>query len=100
MLTYYLVVLLIWNLLVFVVYGLDKRRAQKGQWRISEKTLLIMALFFGGWGALLAGKVFRHKTRKWYFVVTWYVAILLTLALAYWLGQTFGWNWYPIGGGR
>ena len=43
--------LLLWNLFVFLVYGLDKGKAQKGQYRIPEKVLLGMALAFGGLGA-------------------------------------------------
>ena len=59
----------IFNILTFSLYGLDKRKAIKGQWRISEQTLLIVALFGGSIGALLAMIVFHHKTKHWNFVL-------------------------------
>ena len=58
-------VLLVWlaviNLLTFIVYGADKRRARKGKWRVPEKTLFLLPLLGGSVGALLGMKVFRHK---------------------------------------
>jgi len=55
------------NLLAFVMWGIDKARAKKGAWRISEGALLLTALLGGGLGALLGMLVFRHKTQKWQF---------------------------------
>lgn len=52
------------NLVAFIVYGIDKRQAIKGRWRISEATLFILALVGGALGALLGMLLFRHKTRK------------------------------------
>lgn len=75
--------LLLWNLFVFLVYGLDKGKAQKGQYRIPEKVLLGMALALGGLGAGFAGYFFHHKTRKWYFKLTWLLGIGLVLGLFY-----------------
>jgi uncharacterized membrane protein YsdA (DUF1294 family) len=56
----------------FLLYGIDKRNAIKGLWRISENTLQTLSLL-GGWpGALLAQQVFRHKTQKRSFIfVLW-----------------------------
>lgn len=52
------------NLVTFLVFGLDKRLAMAGKWRISEAKLLFLA-FIGGWmGAKAAQRRFRHKTRK------------------------------------
>ncbi|WP_308780218.1 DUF1294 domain-containing protein [Pseudolactococcus insecticola] len=70
-------ILVIWNLVVFVIYGEDKRRAKRGLWRISEKTLLLSAVLFGGIGALLAGHVFHHKTRKVYFQIIWWIGVII-----------------------
>ena len=58
-----LIILLVWNIIVFAVYGADKLKAKRGSWRVSEKTLMLMALFFGGTGALIGMGVFRHKTK-------------------------------------
>ena len=54
------------DLIAFVAYGLDKRRAMAHRWRISERTLLLLAVP-GGVGALLGILVFHHKTQKWKF---------------------------------
>lgn len=66
-------ILLAWlifiNLFAFIIYGIDKRRAIKGKWRISEATLLGVAFIGGGCGALAGMKTFRHKTQKAKFFV-------------------------------
>ena len=58
-LLYYLIVI---NVVTFLVYGIDKRKAKKGSWRISEATLLILAAIGGSIGALLGMKIWHHKT--------------------------------------
>ena len=55
--------LILMNLIAFALYGIDKRRAKQGAWRISEYTLLLVALLGGSLGALLGMRYFRHKTR-------------------------------------
>lgn len=67
MIYYLLALLIIWNVVVFVFYAVDKYKAQHHLWRIPEKVLLAQALLGGGIGALLAGHLCHHKTRKWYF---------------------------------
>ena len=47
----------------FALYGIDKLRARRGAWRISERTLLLWALFLGAFGAAAGMGFFRHKTR-------------------------------------
>lgn len=59
-LLYYLIVI---NIVTFLVYGIDKWKAKQGSWRISEATLLILAVIGGSIGALLGMKVWRHKTQ-------------------------------------
>ncbi len=69
------------DLLRFILYGLDKGKARRDRWRIPEKTLLLVSIP-GGVGARLGMKVFRHKTRKWYFIFTVTLFCLLQLAAA------------------
>ena len=59
----YIALLAIMGIVAFAAYGMDKRKAKKGAWRTSEKTLLLLAACFGGIGAFLGMKVFRHKTQ-------------------------------------
>ena len=75
--------ILIWNLLVFMIYGTDKSKAKRGAWRIPEKYLLSFAFLCGGFGAWLAGVTFHHKTRKWYFKTVWSLGIVTTLVALY-----------------
>ena len=75
--------ILIWNLLVFMIYGTDKSKAKRGAWRIPEKYLLSFAFLCGGFGAWLAGVTFHHKTRKWYFKTVWFLGIVTTLVILY-----------------
>ena len=76
-------VLLIWNLIIFLIYGIDKSKARRRTWRIPEKILLILAVACGGFGVCLAGIVFHHKTRKWYFKTVWFLGIVTTLVILY-----------------
>ena len=82
-------VLLVWlaviNLLTFLVYGADKRRARKGKWRVPEKTLFLLPLLGGSIGALLGMRVFHHKTKHWYFVWGITAILLAQIALAVWI---------------
>ena len=55
---YYLLVI---NAVAFFVYGIDKLKARKGRWRISEATLLLLAIVGGSVGAWLGMKVWHHK---------------------------------------
>ena len=56
---YYLIAI---NVVTFLVYGVDKVKAKRGSWRISEATLLILAVVGGSIGALFGMKVWHHKT--------------------------------------
>ena len=52
------------NFCAFAAFGLDKARAERGAWRISEGTLLNLAIIGGTPGAYAGRALFRHKTRK------------------------------------
>ncbi len=77
------IVFILWNLIVFLLYGRDKQRAEAYEWRISEKTLLLCAFFLGGLGAGLGMIVFRHKTRQLKFRILVPVAIICNGAVLY-----------------
>ena len=73
------------NILTFVVFGVDKYKAIKKQYRVPEETLFLLAVMGGSAGALAGMFMFRHKTRKWYFRIgipcIWAVQILLLIYL-------------------
>ena len=63
-------IILIWNVIVFALYGIDKLKAKFNKWRISESTLISCAVIFGGVGAYCGMELFRHKTKHKLFVIT------------------------------
>lgn len=71
------------NVISFFLYGLDKRKAKKKQWRISEKTLLLVSLLSGVIGSVSAMLIFHHKTKKWYFWITHIIAIIMWSIIVY-----------------
>lgn len=81
--------LLLVNLAGFLLMGLDKRRARRGAWRISEKALFLPAVLGGSLGAIAGMRTFRHKTRHWYFRYGLPALLAVQLALAALLGCYF-----------
>lgn len=76
------VYLILINLITFIVYGVDKSLAIKHEWRISEATLIMLAVIGGSIGAFLGMQVFRHKTKHMKFVIGVPVIIVLQVAIA------------------
>ena len=81
--------LLLVNLAGFLLMGLDKRRARRGAWRISEKALFLPAVLGGGLGSIVGMRTFRHKTKHWYFRYGLPALLIGQLALAALLGWYF-----------
>jgi uncharacterized membrane protein YsdA (DUF1294 family) len=76
---------LIASTITFIVYGIDKAAAIGGVWRIPEAFLHLLGLA-GGWpGALIAQRIFRHKSRKASFQVAFWIVAALNTAAALWL---------------
>lgn len=69
------------NLITCIVYGIDKRKAEKGKWRIPEATLIMLAAIGGSIGALYGMKHYHHKTQKIKFYLGVPVIFLLQIAL-------------------
>ena len=86
MMVYYLFLI---NIVTFLAFASDKRRAARRKWRIPEKTLLGLSLIGGAAGGIIAMYCFRHKIRKAAFayglpimllaqiIVIWMVRIVL-----------------------
>lgn len=73
------------SIIAFVLYFADKKKAQKNKWRIKEATLLGFGFFGGAIGALLAMKIFRHKTKHWYFWIVNILGLIWQIALTVFL---------------
>ena len=78
-------ILLLVNLNAFLLMRHDKRLAQKGQWRVPEKTLFLAALLMGGVGATFGMKKFRHKTKHLYFRYGFPLIAAVQIALCVWV---------------
>ena len=81
----HLIYLLAVNAVTFIVYGIDKYKAKHDNWRISEATLLLLAVFGGSIGAWFGMKVWHHKTMHKKFTYGVPVILLLQVALAVWI---------------
>ena len=74
-------VFVLWNIITFCLYSADKRKAEKNQWRIKEKTLILVAFLMGGLGALLGMYLLRHKTKHLSFKVLVPLGFVLNLLI-------------------
>ena len=73
------------NIATFFLYGIDKYKARKGRWRISEATLLLMAVVGGSIGAWTGMRLWHHKTKHKQFKYGIPIIIILQVALAVYL---------------
>ena len=73
------------NVAAFLIMFIDKSRAIKNQWRISEKTILTVSLFGGSLGALAGMYMFRHKTKHLKFRILLPLFFVAHLLLLFWL---------------
>ena len=84
-----LIYLLLINLIGFSAMGIDKYKAKKNKWRIPEAALFLFAFLWGSLGTTLGMKVFRHKTKHWYFKFGMPLILILQIALMVYLGIQF-----------
>ena len=78
-------ILIVINVLTFFIYGIDKWKAKQGNWRISEATLLILAVIGGSIGALLGMEVWHHKTMHKKFKYGLPLILLIQIVLIYFI---------------
>ena len=80
----------VWLLLTgaagLLAIGIDKSRAVHQEWRISEKTLFVMALLGGFLGVATGMQLFHHKTSKLSFIIVVYAISALWVALLFRVG--------------
>ena len=79
----YIIYFILINVVTFFLFGIDKWKAKKGRWRISEATLLIFAIIGGSVGAWLGMKTWHHKTMHKKFKYGIPLILLVQIALLY-----------------
>ncbi|MCI8310046.1 MAG: DUF1294 domain-containing protein [Clostridia bacterium] len=78
---YIILYFIIINLLGVLVMALDKYKAQKGKWRISEKTLFLVTILGGGIGTIFGMYKFRHKTHKIAFIIGFPTILIMEIII-------------------
>lgn len=77
-----LIYLLTVNILGFLVMFIDKRKAERGKWRIPEKTLFVIAFIGGSIGTIAGMYTFRHKTQKLKFTLGFPAILIIQIIIA------------------
>ena len=81
-----LIYIIIVNIIGFLIMLIDKRKAEKGSWRIQEKTIFIITALGGGIGTITGMYVFHHKTKKMRFTIGLpLITILEIIAIIYYI---------------
>lgn len=65
----------------------DKQKAKKDQFRISEKTLFLVAILGGALGTTYGMHKFRHKTKQWYFKYGMPAILIVEIVIFVWMGK-------------
>ena len=82
-------ILILWliliNLVLFIMMGVDKWKARRHRWRIPEKVLLGTAIIGGSAGGILGMLIFHHKTKHPKFYIGYPVILVVQLLLAWFL---------------
>lgn len=83
----YLFLILLMSFISLIIYGIDKRKAVRGQNRVPEKALFGLGLFGGAVGSLFGMILFSHKTKHVYFwilnILFLIIQIILLLVIAF-----------------
>ena len=83
-LLYYLIAI---NIVTFFVYGIDKWKAKQGSWRISEATLLLLAVIGGSIGALSGMQIWHHKMMHLKFKYGLPLILMAQIVLIYFINK-------------
>ncbi len=86
---YFIIYLIVINIISFIAMYVDKKKARYGKWRIPEQSLLILALIGGSIGAIVGIYTFRHKTKKMRFTVGFPVILVLQIVLIFLIWNDF-----------
>lgn len=82
---------MILNIWTFMLFGIDKMKAESRSWRVAESTLLGLAFIGGSLGAYVGRALFRHKTRKQPFSGSLHPIVIFQVVVA------IGGGWFLAG---
>ena len=74
-----IIYLIIINIISFLLFGIDKKRSIKKEYRISEYTLISISFLGGAIGSILGMIIFHHKTKKSKFIILIPIALLINI---------------------
>ncbi len=77
------IIIFLSSLLAYFAYAKDKAAAMNDDWRVPEKTLHLLSLFFGWPGAMIAQERLRHKTKKLSFRVVFWMTVSANVSVIY-----------------
>ncbi len=80
-----LIYLAVMNVVTFFMYGVDKWKAKRSKWRVSEAVLILMAVLGGSVGAWLGMKAWRHKTQHKKFRYGLPFILVAQIAIVIWI---------------
>lgn len=83
----FIIYLIIINIVTFFVFGIDKKKAKKSKWRISEKALFVLSAIGGSAGALAGMYTFRHKTKKTAFKIGIPAILIVQIVLIFFINK-------------
>ena len=69
------------NIAALAIMGIDKHKAHRHKWRISESSIFIVGLLGGGLGVLLGMSLFHHKTKHLKFTLGIPLVVLVNIVL-------------------
>ena len=76
------------NVVTFFLYGVDKWKAKRAKWRVSEAALIWMAVFGGSVGAWLGMKAWHHKTQHKKFTYGLPLILMAQIGLVIWIAYS------------
>lgn len=71
------------NIISFILIFIDKQKAIRKEWRIKEKTFILLSLIGGCFGTLIGMHIFHHKTKKLKFILVYLFTIIWSWFLLY-----------------
>ena len=83
MMNFIIAYVIIINIIGLLSMFIDKYRAIKNTWRIPEKTLFLIAILGGSIGSNIGMRLFRHKTKHWYFVFGMPAILIIQLVIIF-----------------